>query len=297
MRRNLNEIDAQLSLEDFKRVLNSGNFQHVCLHGWGEPLLNPQIFQMVKYAESQGISTELTTNGTLIKENVEKIFSSGLKNIAFGIHDKKILPFILPQIKELIRKRNKERARKPRIYMDIVIYEENLGQILDLIKIASQLNIDAVVLHRLFNVYPVRKPRPLDGNVSKQFVAMAGFKTLLELSNGVYNVDPSVEYISAEEEKELFGKAKELAKELKIKLYLPPRPSIPCVAVRYSIFATVEGKVTPCPYLAEFYLGDALNHDDVKDIYLKKINFIKNMSKHPICNKCPLGSRNGNFYC
>jgi len=259
MRRNLNESNIQLSLENFKRVLNSGNFQHVCLHGWGEPLLNPQIFQMIKYAESQGISTELTTNGTLLKENLEKIFGSGLSIIALGIHNREILPSILPQIRELVIRRNKERLRKPKIYMDIVIYKENLSQILDLVKFASQLNIDAAVLHRLFKVHP------------------------------------SVGYISAEEEKELFKKAKELAKELKIKLYLPPRPSIPCIAVNYSIFVTVEGKITPCPYLLELYLGDAFN-DDVKGIYLKKINFIKNMSKHPVCNKCPLGSRNGKFY-
>jgi len=259
MRRNLNESNIQLSLENFKRVLNSGNFQHVCLHGWGEPMLNPQIFQMIKYAESQGISTELTTNGTLLKENLEKIFGSDLSIIALGVHNREIFLSILPQIRELIIKRNKERLRKPKIYMDIVIYKENLSQILDLVKFASQLNIDAVVLHRLFKVHP------------------------------------SVDYISAEEEKELFKKAKELAKELKIKLYLPPRPSIPCIAVRYSIFVTVEGKITPCPYLPELYLGDAFN-DDVKDIYLKRINFIKNMSKHPICNKCPLGSRNGKFY-
>ncbi len=258
MRHNLNENNIQLSLENFKRILNSGNFQHVCLHGWGEPLLNPQIFQMIKYAESQGISTELTTNGTLLKENLEKIFDSGLSIIALGIHNKKIFLSILLQIEELIRKRNKERLKKPKIYMDIVIYKENLSQILDLVKFASQLNVDAV-LHRLFKVHP------------------------------------SVDYISAEEEKELFKKVKELAKELKIKLYLPPRPSIPCIAVNYSIFVTVEGKITPCPYLPELCLGDAFN-DDVKDIYLKRINFIKNMSKHPICNKCPLGSRNGKFY-
>jgi len=97
MRRNLNESNIQLSLENFKRVLNSGNFQHVCLHGWGEPLLNSQIFQMIKYAESQGISTELTTNGTLLKENLEKIFGSGLSIIALGIHNREIFLFILPQ--------------------------------------------------------------------------------------------------------------------------------------------------------------------------------------------------------
>lgn len=63
MRGNLNDIDSALSLDDFKTILKSGNFQYAGLHGWGEPLLNPHLFQMIEYAESEGIHTNLTTNG------------------------------------------------------------------------------------------------------------------------------------------------------------------------------------------------------------------------------------------
>ena len=260
MRRNLNGMNALLSLEDFKKALNSWNFQHVALHGWGEPLLNPEIFQMIEYAESQWVSTELTTNATLLKKNIENIFTSGLRVIVFGISNKEILPFILPQIEELIRERNKNRLGNPQIYIDIVIYKGNLNQILDLVKDFSQLNIDGVVLHRLFNVY---------------------------------KIDSSVKYISIQEEKELLGEAADLAKELKVKLYLPPQPSLPCEAVKQSIFVTVEGKITPCPYLPQVYIGNLLNGGVKKAVYSEKyINFIKNMNRHIICNKCPLGSSN-----
>jgi MoaA/NifB/PqqE/SkfB family radical SAM enzyme len=77
----LNELTASLSLKDFRKVLDSSNFRHVALHGWGEPLLNPELFQMVKYAESKGVSTELTTNGTLLETNIERILASGLGSI------------------------------------------------------------------------------------------------------------------------------------------------------------------------------------------------------------------------
>ena len=65
-------------------------------------MLNPAIFDMVGYAKSRKISTELTTNGTLLQANIEKIFSSGLDIIVFGIHKKENLPLVFPQIKELI---------------------------------------------------------------------------------------------------------------------------------------------------------------------------------------------------
>lgn len=265
MRRSLNETTALLSLKDFKKILNSLIFQHVALHGWGEPLLNPELFQMVKYAESQGVSTELTTNGTLLKANIERIFASGLGIIVFGIHQKENIPVIFPQIKELIAQRNREKLRKPRTYIDIVIYRGNQNGITDLVEAAAELNVDAVVLHRVFNIH---------------------------------KRDPEVGYISIQEQRELFVKVKKLARQLKVKLYLPPQPSIPCRAVKYSIFVTSEGKVNPCPYFPEFYMGDALNGGGLKEVIYsnKHIKFIKNMGKNSICRECPLGSVNGGYY-
>jgi len=332
MRKVLNETTASLSLKDFRKVLDSSNLSHVALHGWGEPLLNPQLFDMINYAESKGISTELTTNATLIEKNIDKIFASGLSVIAFGIHNKDNLPVIMPQINELITQRNSEKLSKPSTYADIVIYSKNQNEITELIKISDELSIDAVVLHRVFNpttsfldfaskcsesifgetypvnvksnhlssrvnIYPVRKPRPLAGSVVKKFEAMEGFKALPQFSDGVNKLDTNVGYISIQEEKELFVKLRRLARELNVKLYLPPRPSIPCKAVKFSVFVTSEGKVAPCPYLPEFYVGDALN-EGLKDVTYSQRhrNFVRNMRTHPVCSKCPLGSTSCNFY-
>lgn len=224
------------------------------LHGWGEPLLNPRLFQMVEYAESEGIYTNLTTNGTLIGENIDKVFSNGLREIAFGIYHKELLPSILPQIEDLIREKNKQGLRIPKIYMDITIYKENLNLIPDLVKLASELSIDAVILHRLFNAY---------------------------------KIDPNAEYISIEEEKELFREVKRLASKWTLKLYLPQKHSLPCKVVKRSIFVTAEGMVTPCCFLPQFYIGDALN-ESIREIMRSRTyaNFVRTMSENPICSKC-----------
>ena len=264
IRPNLDELTASLSLKDFRKVLDSSNFRHVALHGWGEPLLNPELFQMVKYAESKGVSTELTTNATLLETNIERILASGLSSIVFGIHDNEKLPVVASQIRELVTRRSLERLRKPKAYVDIVVYEGNRNRIEHLVETAAELSIDAVVLHRIFDI------------------RQAG---------------PDTRYISVQDEKMLFRRVKNLARRVKLKLYLPPEPSIPCRAVRYSLFVTSEGKITPCPYLPEFYMGDAFR-EEVKEVICSNryINFIKNMDKHPVCSKCPLGSTDGNFY-
>ena len=254
MRRNLERPNTSLSLDNFKRILDSGNFRYVGLHGWGEPLLNQQLFEMIEYAETKGVGTNLTTNGTLVRENMNGIFGSGLREIAFGVYDKDLLSQCSPQIDELIREKKRRRSKRPKTYLDITIYQENLGQILDLVELAPELQIDAVILHRLFNVY---------------------------------KVDAAIKYILDEEEDELFAEIRRLAKILKLEVYIPPKHSYPCRIVKRSIFVTAEGEVTPCCFLPEFHLDNALE-SGVREIMRSKAyaDFVKNMKTHPICSRC-----------
>ena len=125
---------------------------------------------------------------------------------------------------------------------------------LDLVKLAPELQVDAVILHRLFNVY---------------------------------KVDTAIKYISIEEEERLFTEVRELAKALKLELYLPPKHSFPCRIVKHSIFVTVQGEVTPCCFLPEFSLGNAVEQGVTKTMHSKAYtDFVKNMKRHPICSKC-----------
>ena len=254
MRKNLNGKESILSLDDFKKILRSGNFQYAGLHGWGEPLLNPRLFEMVEYAESEGIYTNLTTNGTLIGENIEMVFDSGLREIAFGVYDKQLFGSILPCIRELVREKKRRELKLPVIYIDITIYKENLDLISDFLARAAESGVDAVILHRLFNGY---------------------------------KVDPVLEYISVKEEKSLFKELKGEARKRDLKLYLPPKHSLPCRVVKRSIFVTAGGKVTPCCFLPEFHLGDALK-EGVKKVMISKryVDFVKTMGEHPICSRC-----------
>jgi MoaA/NifB/PqqE/SkfB family radical SAM enzyme len=255
MRRNLGRPASYLSFDNFKSIFDSARFHFVTFHGWGEPLLNPQLFEMIGYAESKGVITELTTNGTLVHQNIDKIFSSGLREIAFGVYNMSLAQQRLPQIEELVKTRKGQGLDKPKIYFDIVVYRGNLGQIPALVNLAAEVGIDAVVLHRLFNVY---------------------------------GVDASIEAASDEEERELFAEVVQLAARLRLELYLPPKLTSPCQVVRHSIFVTAEGKATPCCFLPEFYLGDALSQGVARIMRSREYTtFVKNMVNFHICGRCP----------
>ncbi|NUM51999.1 MAG: SPASM domain-containing protein [Flavobacteriales bacterium] len=70
-----------MNLDDFKKIIN--NIQRyalrVSLYDMGEPLLNKNIYTMIKYASDKHISTLISTNFNLFKkEHLEELFNSQL---------------------------------------------------------------------------------------------------------------------------------------------------------------------------------------------------------------------------
>ncbi len=209
---------------------------------------------MISYAESKGIGTNLTTNGTLLEKHMEDIFRSGLREIAFGVYKGEILRKILPQIERFSAERERRGLKRPRLYFDITLYEGNAGEVVEMVKLAPEIGVDAVILHRLFNVY---------------------------------GVPPEAECLSDEEEERLFRELQELARRLKLELYLPPKHTYPCRIVKRGVFVAVDGRVTPCTYLLDEGLGNALDRG-LREILRSEEyrKFVRDMKEHPICSRC-----------
>src|SRR5262245_44323493 len=52
------------------------------LWNFGEPFLNPELFDMIRYAEDRNVRVRVSTNSTFLTEkDVESIFASGLSSI------------------------------------------------------------------------------------------------------------------------------------------------------------------------------------------------------------------------
>ena len=250
----LDRRPAFMSFDDFKKILDSSGCRFVGVHGWGEPMLNEQLFEMIEYAESGGFLTNLTSNGTLLEKNMDRVFSSGLREIAFGLYDRERFMKVMPGIEELMRERGNRASALPKVYIDVTIYEGNLSQIPDCISLAGDLGVDAVILHRLFNAQ---------------------------------KVDPEIKYISEGEEKRLFMDVRRLTKKLGLELYLPPRHKSPCRIVNKCVFVAVDGSVTPCCFLPETSIGSAL--DQGVEAILRSdayADFVRNMKEHPVCSRC-----------
>jgi radical SAM protein with 4Fe4S-binding SPASM domain len=71
----------------FKKIIDEGKdfLEFAVPYGAGEPLLNPEIFDMIAYCKKLGIPTGISTNGTLLSEDYSRrLIESGLSYITFA---------------------------------------------------------------------------------------------------------------------------------------------------------------------------------------------------------------------
>jgi len=101
-----------MNLENFEEIIKKVH-KHtnlVCLHVKGEPLLYPDLEEILKILEKYNLKANITTNGTLIKEKLDILRSSNsVRQINFSIHsiiennklDKHYLQDIFKSVDEL----------------------------------------------------------------------------------------------------------------------------------------------------------------------------------------------------
>nr|MCK4929611.1 radical SAM protein [Nanoarchaeota archaeon] len=79
--------NEEITFEDCIKVLAEGaelGVSNLVLTG-GEPFLHKDLFRIIKYAKELGYGVNVTTNGTLINETLEKIVDSGVDSVSVSI--------------------------------------------------------------------------------------------------------------------------------------------------------------------------------------------------------------------
>jgi len=78
-----------IKVEDFEEIIKKVHkyTNLVCLHVKGEPLLHPKIEDILKVLEKYNLKANITTNGTLIKDNLDILKKSkAVRQINISIH-------------------------------------------------------------------------------------------------------------------------------------------------------------------------------------------------------------------
>ena len=83
----LSRPEGSMSVENYQRLLEDigRGLKLIMLWNQGEPFINKQLLEMVKFAKERGIFTVISTNGSLIMDNAEAIVKSGLDELIISL--------------------------------------------------------------------------------------------------------------------------------------------------------------------------------------------------------------------
>ena len=77
-----------MTAEEFSHILNQlqGKTQYVYYHLMGEPLLHPELPNLITMAAQKGFRSVITTNGTLVKQRGQALLDAGIHKISISLH-------------------------------------------------------------------------------------------------------------------------------------------------------------------------------------------------------------------
>lgn len=155
----LNRISKIMKFEKFKYILDQfdGNLKILYLYFMGEPLLNKDIYRMIRYAVESGLYVSICTNGEFIEP--EELIKSGIAEVQFQIggitqetHNiyrkggdlKRTLDNLKAtiNIKKKYQDEIKEKKYLLKIILGLILMKNNENQLEGFIKLAKEIGVD-----------------------------------------------------------------------------------------------------------------------------------------------------------
>lgn len=156
-----NDMNKNFKLPDFKSIFDSILPKSVNLAASGEPFLNPQVFDIIKYAKSMKNTVTIVSSNLTIqnKKMLEKIVESGLDILKISIDGAsktvyenirgKYYDMVLENIKYINSLKEKYKTKLPSMRIDFVIIDTNYNEIVDILFLAKEYKIDYVFYRTL----------------------------------------------------------------------------------------------------------------------------------------------------
>jgi MoaA/NifB/PqqE/SkfB family radical SAM enzyme len=243
------ERRGHLSLAVLEDILKMMPFiKDISLLGLGEPLMNPELLNMLEFIRSRDIVCRIATNGMLLdKIDVEKLlnclnqciisFDASTKDLFEDIRKGSDFDRILKNIKTLVETRNRNKISTG-ILLHTVITKKNLEDVKDIPEIAAKLDVDKVRF-----VMAVQYAQGARGKGNNPLNP-----PLLRGTKGVVIPDPSLLIHDLELEGELMKILNDRCKRynLEFSFTTSEKKFSTCWWPNGGIYITYDGFVTPC---------------------------------------------------
>lgn len=263
--------NGDMALDTFLSLAESFDMSnHVHLQGWGEPLMHPELDNMIKAVKDSGAKAGFTTNGQLLnKERSMAYMDLGLDIMAVSLAgaDKTTheairigtdFEKIVDNIREIAELKLQYRSRLPLLIISFIMLRDNIRQFPAVIDLAADIGADRVVA------------------INMDLITDSDIDNLK-----VFDIQPEEDY----DEWIRLAKKRAVARNISLKVYPIKSEEQPvCEADPLNnIYISFDGCVSPCVYLglptrtiSRFRDGviteiDRLCYGDIKDMAISEI--------------------------
>ncbi|HZS49063.1 MAG TPA: radical SAM protein [Blastocatellia bacterium] len=156
------ERPADLSLEQVKQIVEQvPNLQQAVLHGIGEPLMNKELPEIIKYLKGRSINVLFNTNASLLDDNRQRaLIESGLDQLRVSldaaeaesyarVRGLRMFNIILKRLADFQKLKTELGVTRPVVSLWLVGLKETIVQLPAFIKLAADLDVNEVYLQRL----------------------------------------------------------------------------------------------------------------------------------------------------
>lgn len=264
-------IKGNIDFELYKKIIDEVKdyIIYQMIYFQGEPFLNPEFFNLIKYADNNKIYTSTSTNGHFLSpENCAKVVKSGLKKIIISVdgttqetYEKyRIggnLESIIEGIKNLVLTKQQLKSKYPIVHIQFLVFKYNEHQIKEIKSLAKSLGVNKIELK----------------------------------SAQIENFEKNSDLIPAIEK---FSRYNNRKNDFKIKSKLLNR----CFRIWSTLIVSWKGTIVPCCFDKElqYPVGNAINNSTLEIWKSKEFagfrrNILLNRKKTLICRNCTEGLR------
>ncbi len=271
--------------------------RRVVLHGIGEPLLNKNLAEMIRFAKAQGAWVLFNTNGVLLDRAwQDTLIDCGLDELRVSmdaatpdtfrrIRGAPVFDRIVTNVKQLVARKRERGVTHPKLSLWMVAMRSNLTELPALVDLAADIGVPEVYFQRLvYNALGVaQKEQSLHGETEGEAAAIIEDAMQRGAKHGVAlrasGATSPLESLRATDE---------------------PRPWSRCQRPWDTTYVTAHGKVLPCciaPFAHQDFqslvLGD-LKEQTLEDIwhgerYQDFRRRHQTDEPHPCCRTCGVG--------
>ncbi|HEX9995088.1 MAG TPA: radical SAM protein [Acidimicrobiales bacterium] len=246
----LDRVRHSLPLERFRALVEANpDVRRITLQGLGEPLLTPNLLDMVELAASRGIEVGFNTNATLLtRERAERLVRAGLAwlHVSFdgatkatyeAIRDGARFERVVANVAGLVEVKRRLGGDRPWVRLVFVAMRRNVAELPGVVRIAAETGVNEVWVQHLSHSFD-----DTDGSGDGAYVEIRRYTA----AEALWDAAPAP-----------FAEAREVAEALGVALRLPPigddpppaprRPGEPgCDWPWRSGYVTHDGTLQPC---------------------------------------------------